>query len=136
MARGFDFTVRPLRDSNGTSRFSKIMCVSDSPAALAELAHAVSRIPIEAALSLPTVLELNPGHINKASGVTELLEHLCLADQPFYAVGDGENDLPLFRRAERSFAPATAPEGIKTVASQVIDVSRDGLLAPILRTAA
>ncbi len=136
MATGFDFRVlRPLAEANETCHFSKIMCVSDSSTALAELAEAVNNYPIESALSLPTVLELTPRNIDKGNGVTELFERLNLIRQPFYAAGDGENDLPLFRLARRSYATLSAPDSIKAASSQVIDVSREGLLGPILRNA-
>ena len=132
MAAGFDFTLQPLAECHGGMRFSKIMCVSDSPSALAELARAAADFPVESALSLPTVLELTKKGIDKASGIAELLQELGFAGRPVFAAGDGENDLPLFRMAARSFAPSTAPEGIRAAASELIDVSREGLLTPIL----
>jgi Cof subfamily protein (haloacid dehalogenase superfamily) len=132
MAKGFDFTMQPFSDSGGRAHFSKIMCVSESPSALEDLAQTVAAFPIEAARSMSTVLELTPHSVDKGTGIRELLQRIDVHPS-FYAAGDGENDLPLFQVATLSFAPATAPERIRAAASQVIDVSREGLLAPILR---
>jgi hydroxymethylpyrimidine pyrophosphatase-like HAD family hydrolase len=46
--------------------------------------------------------------------------------------GDGENDLTLFEMATLSFAPLDSPPAIRTRADRVLDVRKEGLLAPIL----
>lgn len=49
-----------------------------------------------------------PEHISKATGMQVALRGLRLADQPFAAIGDAENDLPLLRAAELSGAVRNA----------------------------
>jgi hydroxymethylpyrimidine pyrophosphatase-like HAD family hydrolase len=107
--------------------------MSDSRRCLDAIADAVASWPVESAFSLPPLLEITNHHINKASGIIALLQKIGRSGQSFYAVGDGENDLPLFQVATASFAPSTAPEPIKAAASHIIDASRDGLLGPILQ---
>ncbi len=132
LAASFDFAVRPLAESNDSIAFSKVMCMSDSPTVLEAIGEIVCSWPVESALSMPTILEITNFETNKGNGVTRLLSQIGLAGQPIYAAGDWGNDLPLFRVAAASFAPATAPEGIRTAASHVIDVRRAGLLGPML----
>ncbi len=133
LAASFDFVLRPLAEANASIRFSKIMCMSDSPIALDAIAASVEPWPVESALSMPTILEITNYNINKGNGVRRLMQELGLSSQPIYAAGDWGNDLPLFQIAEASFAPATAPEHIKAAASQVIDAKQEGLLGPILK---
>jgi hydroxymethylpyrimidine pyrophosphatase-like HAD family hydrolase len=132
LAGSFGFTLRPLAQAGSDVAFGKVMCMSDSPAALDALRAAIASWPVESARSMPPLLEITNRGVDKGSGITALLEHAGLSGQPFYAAGDGENDLPLFRLAAASFAPSTAPDRIRSAASQVIDVSRSGLLAPVL----
>ncbi len=132
LSASFDFALRPLSDASAATPFSKVMCMSTSPAALDDIARAVASWPIESALSMPTILEITNYEVNKGSGVRKLLQKIGKADQPIYAAGDWANDLPLFRIAAASFAPASASETIKAAASHVIDVTRHGLLTPML----
>ena len=131
---GFELTTRDLSDCNGGCSISKMMCISESGLALSKIAELVNSLPVESAFSMPTSLEITPENINKGRGLMELLAMLHEQDQPIYAAGDGGNDLAMFQLAKRSFAPLQAPENIRAAASQVIDVSRDGLLGPILKS--
>ncbi len=133
LAASFDFILRPLAEDGEGVEFSKIMCMSDSPAALQSLAASIEPWPVESALSMPTILEITNFNINKGNGVQRLMQELGLSGQPIHAAGDWGNDLPLFRIAEASFTPTTAPAHIKAAASQVIDVKQEGLLGPILK---
>lgn len=134
LAASFDFVLRPISEADGSASFSKVMCISDSPEALDAIARIVASWPVERALSMPTILEITNCDINKGNGITRLLQQIGLGGKPIYAAGDWGNDLPLFRIAASSFAPATAPEPIKAAASHVIDAGRQGLLQPILST--
>ncbi len=133
LSASFDFTLRPLSEAKEGTRFCKLMCISDSPAALDAMAAAVAAWPVESAFSMPPLLEITAKNANKGNGIAALLQKAGLAGQPVYAAGDGENDLSLFRIAAASFAPSAAPEAVKSAADHVIDVSREGLLAPILK---
>lgn len=133
LAASFDFALRPLSEADGSLSFSKIMCMSNSPAVLDAIHAAVASWPVESALSMPTILEITNYNINKGNGVKRLLQEIGMSGQPIYAAGDWGNDLPLFRIAAASFAPSTAPDKIKAAASHIIDVNGDGLLTPILK---
>ncbi len=133
LAVSFDFDVRPLTEADFNTPFSKLMCMSSSRTALDDIAAAVASWPVESAFSMPPLLEITNQNVNKATGITALLQKVGMSEQPIYAAGDGENDLPLFRIAAASFAPSTAPDIIKSAASHVIDVAQDGLLMPILK---
>ncbi len=133
LAASFDFILHPISDAPAGTAFSKVMCLSDSRAALDAIAAAVASWPVESAFSMPPLLEITNRHVDKAHGIRTVLREIGLSGCPFYAAGDGENDLPLFRIAASSFAPASAPGPIKAAASHVINVDQEGLLAPILK---
>ena len=133
LAASFDFDLRPLSEANGSAIFSKVMCMSDSRASLEAVHAAVASWPVESAFSMPPLLEITGKDVNKGNAITALLHRIGMAGQQVYAAGDGENDLPLFRIASASFAPSTAPDPIKRLASHVIDVAHEGLLGPILK---
>ncbi len=132
LASGFDFVLRPLSEAGPGASFTKLMCMSDSRAALDAVAAEIASWPVESAFSMPELLEITNKNVDKATGITALLEGIGMSDQPLYAAGDGENDLPIFRIAAASFAPSTAPEPIKSAASHILDTAHNGLLAPIL----
>lgn len=132
LAASFGFTVSPLAQAGSDVAFGKVMCMSESPAVLDALRASIASWPVESARSMPPLLEITNCGVDKGSGILALLEKLGLSGQPFYAAGDGENDLPLFRLAAASFAPSTAPASIQSAASHIIDVSRSGLLTAIL----
>ena len=132
LSSGFDFDLRPLSEADPAASFTKVMCMSDSRSALDAIAAIVASWPVESAFSMPVLLEITNKNVNKATGIMALLQGIGMSDQPLYAAGDGENDLPIFRIAAASFAPVTAPDAIKSAATHIIDVSQNGLLAPIL----
>lgn len=81
------------------------------------------------------IFELAPPGVSKASGLHKLLEHLGLADRLLLAAGDGQNDRALLQAADLAFAPGSAPEEIRLLAGQLIDVPTTGLLGPMLAAA-
>ncbi len=110
----------------------KLMVLDQEQAILAEIKAEIEGWAVESAFSLPYALEVNPPGINKAGSLKTLLAALHLEGLPVYALGDGENDLPLFRLSQRSFAPSTAHPAILGAADQVIEREQDGLLGPVL----
>lgn len=128
----YEFSVTPFTARSRGAAFSKIMCLSNCAAALAEIAAWAGGLPVEGAYSMPTIFEITPQGTDKGSGLRRLLAALGLNGRTIVAAGDGENDLPLLRRAAVACAPTTAPEAIRRRARHVIDVSREGLLAPML----
>lgn len=60
-----------------------------------------------------------PRGINKGSGLLRALKLLNISIDEVVVIGDGRNDLPMFKVAKRSFAPANADPAIKQYASYV-----------------
>ncbi|NJL94408.1 MAG: HAD hydrolase family protein [Anaerolineae bacterium] len=68
-----------------------------------------------------------PG-ISKASGVRWWCAHLAIQTEAVVAIGDGENDLPLFEAVGLPLAMGNAVPALKAAAQQVVpDVDRDGV---------
>lgn len=66
------------------------------------------------------LLILPPG-VDKASGINEALRELGVSRHNLVAIGNGENDLPLFACAEHAVAVDNAPEAVKQAADRVTD---------------
>lgn len=74
-------------------------------------------------------VEVTVEGITKATGVQLLLKHFQLAPENILAVGDGENDLPLFKLAGHCVAMKNATDLVKEQADEVTEYSyrEDGL---------
>jgi Cof subfamily protein (haloacid dehalogenase superfamily) len=74
-------------------------------------------------------VEVTVEGITKATGVQLLLKHFQLAPEEILAVGDGENDLPLFKLAGHCAAMKNATDLVKEQADEVTEYSyrEDGL---------
>ncbi|CAH0265242.1 5-amino-6-(5-phospho-D-ribitylamino)uracil phosphatase YcsE [Peribacillus simplex] len=74
-------------------------------------------------------VEVTVEGITKATGVQLLLKHFQLAPENILAVGDGENDLPLFKLAGHCVAMKNATGLVKEQADEVTEYSyrEDGL---------
>lgn len=74
-------------------------------------------------------VEVTVEGVSKATGVQLLLKHFQLAPENILAVGDGENDLPLFRLAGHCVAMKNATDLVKEQADEVTEHSyrEDGL---------
>ena len=118
-------------DSIPHEKIIKVMAFNNDPAELDLIRQATRRIKAEMAVSLPFIFEFNPPGITKANTLLQLLKELELENIPIFSAGDGENDLSLFRLAQRSFAPETAHPAILERADQIIARNKNGLLQPI-----
>ncbi|MEJ9232373.1 Cof-type HAD-IIB family hydrolase [Peribacillus butanolivorans] len=74
-------------------------------------------------------VEVTVEGVSKATGVQILLKHFQLAPENILAVGDGENDLPLFKLAGHCTAMKNATDLVKEQADEVTEYSyrEDGL---------
>lgn len=74
-------------------------------------------------------VEVTVEGVSKATGVQILLKHFQVEPQNILAVGDGENDLPLFTFAGRCIAMKNATDLVKEQADEVTEYSyrEDGL---------
>lgn len=109
--------VDAARDALGPLAASFVWgrAIGSGPRALAEAAHAclaARGVPHGRSFNVDEVMILPPG-VDKASGVRAALRHLGVVSPETWAIGDGENDLPLFAMAKVSGAPAHAPEKVR-----------------------
>jgi len=135
MIRKYEFSPLPIDTWSSSLPISKVMCISDNEEQLRALESKLrnNNSNLEMAYSMPTIFEITPSGSNKGDGVRRLVSISSYGKPLVYAVGDGENDLSLLSVAEEFFAPSTAPLEIKNRASLIIEVSREGLLAPMIR---
>lgn len=76
-----------------------------------------------------TLLEvLRPG-VNKGTTLLRLAEHLGIAPENVYAVGDGDNDADMLKAASAAFVPANGDEVAKACASYMVCSNDDGAVA-------
>jgi Cof subfamily protein (haloacid dehalogenase superfamily) len=130
--RSLDFRARSFTEHNRGCRFSKAMCFADAPEILMTIREAVKPLAVGAFQSLPLAIEICPQGVNKAKGILQLVKLLGIEDYRLYAVGDSENDLPMLELAHASYAPSTAEGHISARVEHIIDVDKNGVLAPIL----
>lgn len=133
LVRRFDVETRLFEEADFELPLTKLSAISPTPRVLRWFEELVAGLPLERAYSLPNVLEVSPPGVTKAVGLSGLMRDEGRARASLLVAGDGENDLSLFDLADVSFAPADSPEKIRGHADHVLDVGREGLLAPMLR---
>ena len=109
----------------------KLMILDQNRDSLAKIKGLTTNLQVEGAYSLPYAFEINPPGITKANTLVSLLKTMGLEDLPVYIVGDGENDLSLFKGSVMSFAPSSAHPAVLTAADHIIPREKDGLLQSI-----
>ena len=133
MIRRFGLDAQPFSPDEDPARaFTKISVTAEDIEALHAFAANIAELPLERTYSLPNMLELAPVGVHKGGGLVSLLEGRERVEE-IVAVGDGENDLALFDQATLSFAPESSPPAIQARADLVFNLSKEGLLTPILR---
>ncbi|MDR0624513.1 MAG: Cof-type HAD-IIB family hydrolase [Treponema sp.] len=80
---------------------------------------------IYAARTFPTFLEIMAAGVSKGAGLRAAMEKRGLAAPDIIALGDEENDLPMFEAAGFSAAPANAKEKVREAANVVIGSNAD-----------
>jgi HAD superfamily hydrolase (TIGR01484 family) len=132
-SRKYNFLDGDFIASRRKVPLTKIMAISKETAPLKELDRLVSPLSVESAFSLPTIYEITPLGANKGAALLDLLKALQVPDGvEILAAGDGENDLPLFPVATRSYAPVNAATRIQQAADATIFPQEDGLIAAML----
>lgn len=135
--RAIIYGYRPLPWQPGDPLpvFSKLLCISDQPQVLEELARTLQGLPIEGNSSLGDLYEMTPKGVTKATGLSALLPALGLEKVPLITVGDGENDFTMLDMADLACAPANAHPPLKEHAQFVFDRNERGIFHPVLETA-
>jgi len=109
----------------------KVMILEQDPDELRSVQKKTQDWEAETGYTLSYAYEINPTGITKANTLVDLLEVLDIKNLPIFVVGDAENDLSLFKLAQKSFAPSTAHEVIRVCADCIIHRKNRGILTPI-----
>ncbi|MGX5770372.1 HAD-IIB family hydrolase [Microbacterium trichothecenolyticum] len=110
----------------------KLLFIARRSGCLEEL---VSQLPnfVDAEVSNPAYLEITAAGVDKATGVRIAAERSSISLQDVVAIGDGRNDLGLFRNAGGSIAPANADESVLAEADYLTASNDDDGVAIALR---
>ncbi|MCL2138772.1 MAG: Cof-type HAD-IIB family hydrolase [Treponema sp.] len=87
---------------------------------------------IYTAISFPSFLEIMSADASKGKGLRTVLQHRGLSPNEVIAIGDEENDLPMFAVAGYSAAPSSARENIRRAADFVFGSNAEEGLAAFL----
>ncbi len=110
----------------------KVMVLEPQTERISQIEAQARVLHAEMAYSLPYAYEINPPNITKARSLKTLLAAMDMDLLPVYAVGDAENDLPMFEIAVASFAPDTADPKVTSIATMVIPRDERGIIEPVL----
>jgi Cof subfamily protein (haloacid dehalogenase superfamily) len=80
----------------------------------------------------PDFLEFFDPAAGKGNGLAALLAHLRMPREAVIAIGDGENDVPLFAQAGLAVAMGNASESVRTAAQLVIGTNDEAGVAAFL----
>jgi hydroxymethylpyrimidine pyrophosphatase-like HAD family hydrolase len=132
---GLPVAFEDLKDAlavRGRKGCIKAMFLADPPVleTLISLLEGQFSRRISLARSHATFLELMAGGVSKGRGLETALGRWGIPPAEVLAFGDEENDLPLFRAAGFSAAPASGKETVRAAADFVIGPnSEDGVAA-------
>lgn len=90
-----------------------------------ELDQLKKEIDFTTSISTEHNVELMVANVNKATGIQQMIKHFGLTESETMAIGDSDNDLPMFRLVNYAVAMKNAPDSIKEVADDVTDFTCD-----------
>ena len=128
----FDFETKPFIKKSDEYSFGKVMCISESHDLLMNIHQLLENLDVELAFSMDSALEITSMGINKGSGLLTLVESQGWDPTTIIAVGDGENDFPLFEKARMSFSPSSSPANVQLRANYIINPTHNGILFPVM----
>ena len=70
-------------------------------------------------------VEVMVANVNKATGIKEMLHHFDLSDKETLAIGDSNNDLPMFQFADYAVAMKNASDQVKEIVDDVTEFTCD-----------
>ena len=100
----------------------KVLAIAEPDQVNATIPHLAQRLGSKANVfrSLPRFLEATHPDANKGYALRKIAAHLDIDMTDTAAVGDSDNDIPMFQVAGRSFAVASGTEAAKRAARQVV----------------
>lgn len=87
------------------------------------IADLTSKIEIDAFSSAVTNVEIVPVGVNKGNALTKYVADL---DVTTFAIGDGDNDIPMFEFSDVKIAMGNGTENLKAIADYVVSDAREG----------
>lgn len=78
-------------------------------------------------------IDIQSRNVNKGSAIQHLMHHLGIPHQQVAAIGDQQNDVPMFNVAGSSFAMENAPQTVKLQAQHVVASHEDDGIAQALQ---
>ncbi|MEN4010509.1 MAG: HAD family hydrolase [Bellilinea sp.] len=134
-AKRYGFRPEILQPTDPLPEFNKMMCISDQPAQLQQLAAGFQAARVECNFSLADIYEITPFQVNKASGLKRMVAALRLAGAPLVAVGDGHNDVAMLALADLACVPKNGQAYLQQTAQLVFDRLENGVLQPVIEAA-
>ena len=90
-----------------------------------ELEELKKEIDFTTSISSNHNVEVMVANVNKATGIQQMLKHFDLKGSEILAIGDSDNDLPMFKLVNYAVAMKNAPDHIKEVVDDVTDFTCD-----------
>ena len=110
-----------------TSDIEKLYISFEDLSDLPRLRAFCEPFPVDLVVSIQNGLEVNQKGVEKGTGLAALCDYLGILPEEVAAVGDGEADIAMFRRAGLSFAMENAQQSVKDAATLVAPSNdRDG----------
>lgn len=79
------------------------------------------------------VYEINAANINKGIALEKLAKNLKIKPEHIMAIGDGENDIPMFKYVGISVAMGNAKNNVKAFVDEVTDTNVNGGVAKVIK---
>ncbi len=98
-----------------------------------ELNLKAMNLEINMAYSTPRYLEITRTGVNKGAALKQMADHLNIPLGEIIAIGDGENDIPMFAVAGLGIAMGNAPENVRQAADLIVPTNDEDGLAYVLK---
>lgn len=118
----------------GNEGWCKVLCAAD-PAVKEEMHAFTDTFPHEGVRFVETsefFLEMLPVHVDKGTGLLEVIRQTRFCRENVYAIGDYYNDVEMLREAGFAAVPDNAPDDIKALADLVVGHCHDGAVADLI----
>lgn len=90
-----------------------------------ELNKIKKEIDFTTSISSTHNVEVMVANVNKATGIQQMLKHFDLSESETMAIGDSDNDLPMFRFVRYAVAMKNAPDHIKEIVDEITEFTCD-----------
>lgn len=107
----------------------KVLAIAEPDQVSATIPHLAQRLGSKANVfrSLPRFLEATHPDANKGYALKKIAASLGIEMSNTAAIGDSDNDIPMFQVADRSFAVASGTEAAKRAAREVVPALGTGV---------